>query len=186
VHRIRALPAPLAVLIAIALLVAACGASTTPVPASEAPGPTDLAASLPDEVDGVAMEKRSISAADVEADPAYADLMARLNNANLLPSDAQLAEAVPADGATELRIVALRLAGTQGQLSLVVNEWAGGLPDPTVTNTNVGGKPVVQVEDASLEAGTVYAYIPIARPDTLYVVQSPDPDLAAAALEGIG
>lgn len=184
--RIRSLSTLLVALVVMVLAVAACGSSSSPAPASEPPTSSDLAGTLPDDVDGVAMDKRSVSAADVEDDPAYADLIARLNNADLLPSDAQLAEAVPADGTTELRIVALRLAGTQGQLSLTVTAWAAGLPDPTVTNTNVGGKPVVQVDDASLEAGTVYVYISILRPDTMYVVQSPDADLAASALEGIG
>lgn len=184
--RSRTLPAMLVTLAAVALLVAACGSSATPAPPSQPPTATDLEDTLPTEVAGIAMETRSLSAAELEGDPAYADLMARLNNANLLPAQAQLAESVPADGTTELRIVALRLAGTQGQLSLVVNEWANGLPDPTVENTNVGGKPVVQVDDASLEAGTVYVYISILAPDTMYVVQTPDPVLAAAALEGIG
>ena len=166
----------------IALLVAACGPSATlaPTPTNGQAAAEQLQATLPTSVDGVVLETEALSAGQLAGTSGYEELVARLNNDFKTPEDLVGANAIDPTGASDLRILAIRIIGEDaGRLQAVMLEWTNLLDGATVEQTNVG-RPVTKVTRSGQP--TTYYYV---SGDTIYLVSTADEALASAALTAL-
>lgn len=186
------------------LLVAACSGSASPsssaassaggssATASSGPVQDVLAGSMPTKVGDVEMTVKSGTLTDLKDDlPNYDQLVERLGNAFVQPSDVIAAVSAPTNGATDPRVAGLVVTqlppGGLGLLGLM-QAWVADVPGATSTNTNVGGKPVVHVTFADASQLPLYYYLfdteksDQESADTMYFVRSADETLAADAL----
>jgi hypothetical protein len=139
----------------------------------------ELEARIPDEVNGVTLEKLSLAGGGLfeEDDADTQAFRDALRAAGASPENTTVAVGRATDNAS-LNIAALRVAGAQGSQFLqavvdsIVADGAG-----TASQVDIAGREVVQITSMD---GTV-GYL-IAVGDTVYRVQSPDPAAAAAAL----
>lgn len=188
----HAVPAGLPILVALVMLVAACGGGATPSPAaSTTPAPSTggntamdaLAKTIPTEVGGITLTVGSGDLSYLGGKlPGYDQLVARLSNAGLVATDVIVALGQPADGGTDPTVGGLSvLQGTPGGLGLlgIMEAWTSEIPGATTENTNVGGKPVVKVSFAD---GSAPLYYYLFTGSTMYWVRTADEALAQDAL----
>jgi hypothetical protein len=194
-------PSALALLVIPALLLFGCGSSATPAASSGASSPAspggsggsggeELAATIPTEVGDVALTVTSGDLTALQNDiVGYAELVQRLQNADIEPSDVRAALGRPTAGGDDPTVGGLEVVGAPpGGLGLLglMQAWTSSIPGATVENTNLG-KPVTVVtfEDGSLP---LYYYLydrnlaDLEQSDTLYFVRSADPALVQDAL----
>lgn len=188
---IRGTRAVVPALIATALLLAACGGAATPSPAaSTTPAPSTgsdpameaLAATIPTEVGGIALTVGSGDLSFLSGKlPGYDQLVARLTNASVDPTDVIVALGRPTDGSTDPTVAGLSVRqappGGLGLLALM-QAWTSEIPGATTENTNVG-KPVVKV---SFSDGSAPLYYYLFGDSTMYWVRTADETLAEDAL----
>jgi len=94
--------------------------------------------------------------------------------------DVELASAYDPTGALTLEILALRLLGAEeASLNAALRSAYAARDGRTVENVVFGGREIVKVTDAGDELGSKYA---VAVNDVIYVVQTPDPELAEEAI----
>jgi hypothetical protein len=188
-----------------ALALAACTGGATPGTSASAGASTGassqpsgggggdverLAATIPTQVGDVAL---TVTSGDLTAlrdvIPNYAELVQRLNNLFIQPSDVLGAVGRPTDGGDDPTVGALQFKNLPpGGLGLLafMQAWVSSIPGATAENTNLG-KPVVAVtfEDGSLPL-YYYLYdsnrVDVEPSDTLYFVRSADQALVEDAL----
>jgi hypothetical protein len=170
----------------LAMVLAACGApnAEAPTPTTEPRGAPTLAATLPRELGGVEVQIYSMRGpefvASADADPALLDFLGRL--------DAELEQVSAAFGflaEPQVDLLALRVQGVGQQRLSREFRAVPSLPDvPHIAwaGQTVGGKQVLVAASQDPDQGMYYLYV---LRDTLYLVATPLPDLAAEALHGL-
>jgi hypothetical protein len=193
----------LAAALLVSAVLAACSSGADSTPSTGASSPSAAASdgggnagallgkTLPTQVGDIPMTVTSGSLPDVKDEvPNYDQLVQQLNNANIQPNDVLGAVSVPTDGSKDPRVSGLEIVqappGGLGLLGLM-QAWISGIPGATTQNTNVGGKPVVQVTFADGSLPMYYYLFDTNRSDadtadTIYYVRTADETLAADAL----
>lgn len=179
------------VLLALTLLVAACGGSSTPSPAASiTPAPSTgsdpameaLARTIPTEVGDVTLTVGSGDLSFLGGKlPGYDQLVARLGNAGVNATDVIVALGQPASGGSDPTVAGLSvLQAPPGGLGLLglMQAWTSEIPGATTENTNLG-KPVVKV---SFDDGSAPLYYYLFGDSTMYWVRTADEALAEDAL----
>jgi hypothetical protein len=188
----------LALVAALAVLVTACGGSSTPTTAPSSTGPgistvpggnggdfaqsAKLEATLPDSVGGVALQKGSLNVLQFYTGGNSAANILTLFIAGLGVTPAQVGVAAAVDPDGKIQILAAEFTGvTSEAIQAQVETVAKGIdPNVTLANTTIGGKPVTTATYPNSKTGPAIAYV---TGDTLYLVQSSDPALAEDALK---
>jgi hypothetical protein len=208
-----------------ALLIAACGTTSSPTPgqsaaasspaasgsgapsasdvaspstsasapasggASGSPGPSgsglaglphaapDLEARLPNEINGVTLQKLSVAGTTLMNDTDE-DFQSLIQALGASPEDVSVALA-GADSELDLTLSAIRVAGAQGSqfIQNMVDTAVAEDEGSTSTQVDLAGRPVVTI--TSPDAGDTYL---VAVGDAVYVVETRDPALAATAV----
>lgn len=185
----------LALVATLAVLVTACGGSSTPTTApsitgSIAPGGSGgdfatsakLEATLPTSVGGVTLQTGSINVLQQYTTGNQTTNLLTLLIAGLGVSPAQVGVAAAADTDGKIQILAAEFNGVSSSAIQAQVETVAKSVDPGVTlaNTTIGGKSVTTLTFPGSKTGPVISYI---TGDTLYLVQSSDPALAEDALK---
>jgi hypothetical protein len=198
--------ASIAAVLLVSIVLAACSSGADSTPSAGASSPSAAASggggsggdagallgkTLPTQVGDIPMTVTSGSLPDVKDEvPNYDQLVQQLNNAGIQPDGVLGAVSVPTDGSKDPRASALEIVeappGGLGLLGLM-QAWISGIPGATTQNTNVGGKPVVQVTFADGSLPMYYYLFDTNRSDadnadTIYYVRTADETLAADAL----
>ncbi len=187
----------LALVATLAVLVTACGGSSTPTTAPSSAGPgisiapggsgadfaksAKLEATLPTSVGGVTLQTGSINVLQQYTTGNQTTNLLTLMSAGLGVSPAQVGVAAAADTDGKIQILAAEFNGVSSSAIQAQVETVAKSVDPGVTlaNTTIGGKSVTTATFPGSKTGPVISYI---TGDTLYLVQSSDPALAEDAL----
>lgn len=171
-----------ALVAAIGLLVAACGpaATTPPAALTGAAAAARLERALPPSVRGIQLETQDLTARQLAGTTGFEELVTRLAAVALTPDDLVGAIAIDPTGASDLRVVAIRLIGEEASgLRSMVLAWARALDAATVASTTLG-RPVTAVRRPGHP--TVAYFV---SDDTVFLVSATDVTLMQAALEAL-
>ncbi len=144
----------------------------------------DLENRLPNEINGVTLVKYSFKGSSfLESGASNSqDLLDLLTTLGKTPADMSVAFAADPVGDLDVQIGAFKVSGADSNALLqgFVLATQKQSPEDVITQANVGGKNVTQIDDPQdTTSGSVYIY---ASGDTLFYVASPDAALAGAAL----
>ena len=171
-----------ALVAAIGLLVAACGpaAPTAPAVLTGTAAAARLEGALPPSVEGIQLETQDVTARQLPGTTGFEELVARLARVARTPDDLVGATAIDPTGASDLRIVAIRLIGEDaGGLRSIVLAWAHSLDGATVGPATLG-RPVTAVRRP--DQPTVAYFV---DGDPAFLVSASDAALARAALDAL-
>lgn len=171
-----------AIIAAIGLLVAACGpaATTPPAALTGSAAAARLEHALPPSVQGIQLETQDLTARQLAGTTGFEELVTRLAAVARTPDDLVGAIAMDPTGASDLRIVAIRLIGEDASgLRSMVFAWAQALDGATVGSATLG-RPVTAVRRAGQP--TVAYFV---SGDTVYLVSASETTLIQAALEAL-
>ena len=143
----------------------------------------DLEGRLPDAINGVKLLKLSFKGTDFlgSGNSSSKDLTDVLASLGKTPADLSIAVASDATGQLEMSLGAFRIAGADANtiITKFISASQKDSPDVKVSQANVGGKTVTQVDDPNSSSGPSYFY---SSGDTVFFVETVDPALAAAAI----
>lgn len=145
----------------------------------------DLENRLPSQINGVTLVKYSVKGTTFLASGSSnsQDLIDLLTALGKTPNDLSVAFAGDPSGGLDVQIGAFRVAGADSNalLTAFVAASQKSTPGQVVTQANVGGKNVTNIVDpADTSTSPTYVY---GNGDVLFYVLTPDPALAATALQ---
>ena len=173
----------------LAVIVAACGGSSTPsvgIPTAVAipsfAESAQLEATLPTSVGGVTLQTGSLNVLALYTGGNTAANFLTIMIAGLGVSPSQVGVAAAADTGGQIQIAAGQFNGVTSSAIQTQVETVAKAADPSVTlaNTTIGGKSVTTATYPNSHTGPVVAYI---TGDTLYLLQSSNPALVEDALK---
>lgn len=177
----------------VAVIVAACGGSSTPTgsaptggqPSGAVPSFAEsaaLEATLPTSVGGVTLQTGSLNVLNLYLNGNTAANFLTVMIAGLGVSPAQVGVAAAADTGGQIQIAAGQFNGVSSAAIQTQVETVAKANDPNVTlaNSTIGGKSVTTATYPNSHTGPVVAYV---TGDSLYLLQSSNPALVEDALK---
>lgn len=159
------------------------GVGASPSASLDTNADPDLAARIPATVGDVTLQVVSLRGADFLAQAPSSDVGDALEQAGADPEDVSVAIGVGLEADTQLVVAAFRVVGADADTLERSFEDAATAGDPNVTvdRITIAGTEVVQVDPGSDALGSILW----TEDDTLFLVQTADPQLRNEAVEAL-